>query len=118
VKTILIVDDELGNAEALGLLLEDEGFRVFYAYNGQEGLAQVAEVSPDLVLLDYMMPLMNGGEVARQLRQDETMKHIKIIMNSSLGEQKIRSYFDGYDAFIRKPCSFDELLATIRRLLV
>jgi CheY-like chemotaxis protein len=117
VKTILIVDDELGNAEALGLLLEDEGFRVLCAYNGQEGLAQVNEVLPDLVILDYMMPLMNGGEVARKLRENEATRHIKIIMNSSLTESSIHSYFPGYDAFIRKPYSFDDLLTTVHTLL-
>ncbi len=74
VKTVPIVDDELGNAEARGLLLEDEGFKVFCAYNGQEGLAQVAEVKPDLVILDYMMPLMNGSEVAQKLRETEAVR--------------------------------------------
>ncbi len=77
----------------------------------------MAEVSPNLVLLDFMMPLMKGGEVAQKLRTDPATQHIKIVMNSSLGEPSIRNYFADYDAFIRKPYNFDDLLAIIRRLL-
>jgi len=64
-----------------------------------------------------MMPLMNGGEVAQKLRADPATQHIKIVMNSSLGEPGIRNYFTDYEAFIRKPYNFDDLLAIIRRLI-
>lgn len=116
-KTILIVDDELGNAEALALLLADEGYRTHCAHNGREGLACVAADRPDLVLLDFMMPVMNGDEMAKALRASEATRTIKIVMNSSLNEAGVREYFSDYDAFLRKPFGLDELLRIVARLL-
>lgn len=116
-KTILVVDDELANAEVLGLILEEEGYRVFSAANGRQGLDRVAEVRPALVILDYMMPLMNGAEMGRALRASEHFRHIRILMNSSLTEHAVREHFDGYDAFLRKPYNIDVALETIRELL-
>ena len=67
-KTILVVDDELANADVLCLLLEEEGYRAHSAVNGREGLERLAEVRPQLVVLDYMMPVMDGAEM--RLRAD------------------------------------------------
>jgi CheY-like chemotaxis protein len=117
VKTILVVDDELANAEVLSLILEEEGYRVFCAANGRHGLERVAEVRPDLVILDYMMPIMNGAAMGIALRGNERTQHIKILMNSSLTEDAVRAHFGSYDAFLRKPYSVAAALALIRQLL-
>ena len=116
-KTILIVDDELGNAEVLSLILEEEGYRVHCAANGRHGLERVQEVRPDLVVLDFMMPIMDGAEMGVQLRQSPEHAHLKILMNSSLPEENVRRRFDGYDVFLRKPYGIDVALAVIARLL-
>lgn len=116
-KTILVVDDELGNAEVLALILRDEGYRVFCAGNGRDGLERVAEVLPDLVVLDDMMPIMNGEQMGRALRADPARIGIRIVLNSSLSEWVVRERFDGYDAYLRKPYAVNELLAVIADLL-
>jgi CheY-like chemotaxis protein len=113
VKTILVVDDEIANAEVLSLILEEEGYRVFCAANGRHGLERVAEVQPHLVVLDFMMPLLNGGEIGRSLRSAAATRHIRIVMNSSLPEAAVREHFDGYD----EPYNIDAALDIIRRLL-
>lgn len=116
-KTILVVDDELANAEVLSLILEEEGYRVFCASNGRQGLDRVAEVRPDLVVLDFMMPVMNGAEMGHALRASPATQHIRILMNSSLGEDAVRGHFYGYDHFLRKPYNIDVALEVIAQLL-
>jgi CheY-like chemotaxis protein len=117
VKTILVVDDELASAEVLSLILEEEGYRTFCASNGQQGLARARDVRPQLVILDYMMPLMNGAEMGEALRASADLGHVKILMNSSLPEESIREHFGKYDAFLRKPYNVDAALTLIARLL-
>src|SRR6202000_1337240 len=110
VKTILVVDDELGSAEVLSLILEEEGYRAFCAVNGQLALIQARDVVPDLVIVDYMMPLMNGAEIARALRAAPRCAGRKIILTSGLPEAAIRDQFDSYAAFLRKPFKVETLL--------
>jgi CheY-like chemotaxis protein len=117
VKTILVVDDELANAEVLSLILEEEGYRVFSAPNGRQGLEKVAEVRPDLVILDYMMPLMDGAEMGRALRASPQWNGVRIVINSSLPEAAVRQHFDGYDRYLRKPYDIELALQIIRDLL-
>jgi CheY-like chemotaxis protein len=117
VKTILVVDDELASAEVLSLILEEEGYRVFCAANGRQGLDRVGEVRPQLVILDYMMPIMDGAEMGKALRASEPFKGVRILMNSSMSEQAVRRHFDGYDAFLRKPYNVEHALQLIRHLL-
>ena len=116
-KTILVVDDELGSAEVLSLILEEEGYRAFCAVNGQLALIQARDVVPDLVIVDYMMPLMNGAEFTRALRADPQFAHTKIILNSGLPEGAIRDQFDGYDAFLRKPFRVERLLELVGQFI-
>lgn len=116
-KTILVVDDELGSAEVLSLILEEEGYRAFCAVNGRLGLAQAREVVPDLVIVDYMMPLMNGAEFVAALRADPRLAHTRVILNSGLPENAIREQFDGYDAFLRKPFKVEALLQLVRQFI-
>lgn len=116
-KTILVVDDEMASAEVLSLILEEEGYRVFTAANGRLGLERSAEVRPDLVILDFMMPVMNGAETGRALRMDRAMSGVRIVMQSALPEDVLHEHFDGYDAFLRKPYNVEMALETIRALL-
>lgn len=116
-KTILVVDDELAAAEALALILEDEGYRVFCASNGRLGLDRALELRPDLVIADLMMPVMNGADMATQLRGNPTTQKIHIVMNSALAEPQVRERFAGYDVFLRKPYTIDAMLEAVRRLL-
>lgn len=117
VKTVLVVDDELASAEVLSLILEEEGYRTFCAANGQQGLARVRDVRPDLVVLDYMMPIMNGAEMGAALRASADTRHIRILMNSSMPEDAVRTHFSKYDAFLRKPYNVDVALKLIATLL-
>lgn len=116
-KTILVVDDELGSAEVLGLILEEEGYRALCAVNGEQGLAKAREVIPDLVIVDFMMPLMDGAEFARALRADPRFEQTRIVLDSGVPESVVREQFDGYDAFLRKPFKIETLLDLLRRLL-
>jgi CheY-like chemotaxis protein len=116
-KTVLVVDDEMSNAEVLALILEEAGYRAFTAVNCQHGLERVAELRPDLVVLDFMMPVMDGAEMGRRLREDDATRGIAIVMNSSLEEDVVREHFTGYDAFLRKPYNVDLALQTIATLL-
>ncbi|HEX7688496.1 MAG TPA: response regulator [Burkholderiaceae bacterium] len=116
-KTILVVDDELGSAEVLSMILAEEGYRTFCAVNGALALAQARDVVPDLLIVDYMMPLMNGAELSRELRADPAFAHTKIILNSGLPEYAIREQFDGYDAFLRKPFKIEMLLQLVHELI-
>ena len=116
-KTILVVDDELGSAEVLSLLLEEEGYRASCAVNGRLALVQARDMVPDLVVVDYMMPLMNGAEFARALRADPQFAHTKIVLNSGLPEAAIRDQFEGYDAFLRKPFKVERLLELVEQFI-
>ena len=116
-KTILVVDDEVGSAEVLGLILEEEGYRAFGAVNGRLALEKAKEILPDLVVVDYMMPLMDGAEFVREMRRDSKLAHVKVVINSGLPEAAIRERFDAYDAFLRKPYTVDALLGLIGKLL-
>lgn len=115
-KTILVVDDELANAEALAQILQDEGYRVLSASNGRHGLDLLDGQTAELVIVDLMMPLMNGAEMGRQLRA-RNGGSVKILMSTSIGEDVVHRLFPDYDAFLRKPYTLDEMLGTVRRLL-
>lgn len=116
-KTILVVDDELGSAEVLSLILEEEGYKAYCAVNGRQALIQARDVVPDLVIVDYMMPLMNGVELSRELRADPQFVDTKIVLNSGLPEAAIHEQFDGYDAFLRKPFKVEALLELVQRFI-
>jgi CheY-like chemotaxis protein len=117
VKTIVVVDDELASAEVLSLILEEEGYRTFCAANGEQGLARVRDVRPQLVVLDFMMPIMNGAQMGAALRESRETRDIRIVMNSSMPEDAVRHHFSKYDAFLRKPYNVDVALRLIAGLL-
>ena len=116
-QTILVVDDELGAIEVVATVLEDEGFRVLSAANGRHGLEKLAEGPVDLAVIDFMMPLVDGAALGREMRAHPAYKNIPIIMMSAVGESVVRERFDGYTAFLRKPFRISALIDTVRRIL-
>ena len=118
-KTILVVDDD---PEILGMLdirLGKRGYHVISAADGEQALEQASKEKPSLVVLDVMMPRMNGWEVARALRQDPATHGIKIVMLTAIGAQmnEMTSPLYGVDAYLDKPFQFAELEKTIDELL-
>jgi CheY-like chemotaxis protein len=116
VKTLLVVDDEVGITDALHDLLSEEGFAVLTARNGKDGLKRIDEKRPDLILLDYMMPVMDGREVLLALQADAAYRDIPVIMMSAMPRSSIPADCKPA-AFLRKPFEIDRLLAEVSRLL-
>ncbi len=116
---ILIVEDERALVELLQYNFERSGYRVSVAFDGEQALAAIAEERPDLVLLDWMLPLTSGIEVCRQLRRQPQTANLPIIMLTARGEEgdRIRGLDAGADDYIAKPFSPTELLARIRAVL-
>ena len=117
--TVLLVEDEPAQQEVLTYNLEAEGFRVVRAGDGEEALVLVAESSPDLVVLDWMLPNLSGIEVCRQLKSRSETRAIPIIMLSARSEEidKVRGLETGADDYVSKPYSVVELMARVRAQL-
>jgi CheY-like chemotaxis protein len=111
-----VVDDEVGITDALNDLLSEEGFLVLVAGNGKEALARIAERRPDLILLDYMMPVMDGRELLLALQGDPVHRNIPVLMFSAIPRSSIPPDCKP-TVFLRKPFSIDRLLAEVSRLL-
>ena len=117
-KTIVVIDDEFSLAEVLSATLSDVGYRVYTAPNGRLGLDLMAEHHPDLVLLDYMMPLLDGPGVLRAMRADARFTGVPVVVMSSLPESRVRAKCSGYVAFLRKPFAIEALLSVVEKALV
>jgi two-component system cell cycle response regulator len=118
--TILLVDDNAQNLELLEVYLEDlPGARVVTATNGLEALAKVVEESPDLVLLDIMMPKMSGFEVCKRIKGDPKTRDVIVVMVTALNETSDieRAAECGTDDYVSKPIDRAALLALVRNLL-
>jgi two-component system alkaline phosphatase synthesis response regulator PhoP len=116
---ILIVDDELDTLLPLKRALEMEDFKVIEAQDGVAALEKVKAETPDLVLLDLMLPKLNGFEVCQRLKQDETTSSIPIIMLTAKSEtsDKIEGIGIGADDYVTKPFDLAELKARIKAVL-
>jgi CheY-like chemotaxis protein len=115
--TVLVVDDEFVIADLLETILTDEGYRVLTACNGKQALAKMADATPDLILLDFMMPILNGAGMLRAMAAAPAYQHIPVIMISSLNEEVIAQKCAGYAAFLRKPFRVAAVLNTVARVL-
>ena len=115
-KKILIVDDEADLVETIRFPLELEGFQVLAAYNGEEGLNQARSERPDLILLDLMLPKLDGYKICRLLKFDDRYKHIPIFMLTAKTQEKdkILGKETGADEYLTKPFDIDELIAKIK----
>ncbi|HEX7477223.1 MAG TPA: response regulator [Polyangiales bacterium] len=116
---ILIVDDDDANREVLAIILAHEGFLTAAADCGREALMAAAEQSPDLILLDVMMPDMSGYEVAMKLKGDPSTRHIVICMITALSDRatRLRALNAGADFFLSKPLDRGVLCAHVKSLL-
>jgi two-component system phosphate regulon response regulator PhoB len=116
---VLVVEDEEALATLLDYNLEKEGFRVERAADGEEGLLKVEEETPDLILLDWMLPKVSGVEVCRQLRARAETRRTPVLMLTARGEEsdKVRGLDTGADDYVVKPFAMTELTARIRALL-
>ena len=116
---ILVMEDEDALATLLQYNLEKEGYRVVIAADGDEGMLQIDETLPDLVLLDWMLPGLSGIEVCRRIRGKSETRNLPIIMLTARGEEsdRIRGLDTGADDYLTKPFSMIELIARIRAVL-
>jgi len=116
---ILIVDDAEDTVELLKKRFRAEGYDTAEAYNGEEALKKVPEYDPDLIVLDIMMPKIDGYEVCQRLKADEKTRYIPILMLTAKGEveHKVKGLDIGADDYMAKPFDYKELSARIRSLL-
>ncbi len=127
-KKVLIVDDEMDMRIFMSALFDTSGFKAFTAKNGQEGVQKAAEIRPDLVLLDVMMPGEGGVTMYRELRTNETFRGVPVIMLSAVAEESFAHYLrmlnarletpvPDPDAYLEKPPDPDQVLAVARNLI-
>ncbi|MGE5170018.1 MAG: response regulator transcription factor [Rudaea sp.] len=118
-KRILIVDDEPNIVIALEFLMRQNGFDVRVARNGEEALAAVADFRPDLVLLDVMMPVKDGYQVAQKIRANPEFRGLKIVMLTAKGRDTeiSKGMAVGADAYVTKPFSTLDLVAQVKQML-
>ena len=101
--TVLVADDEFGIARLLEDVLTDEGYRVVLAANGRQALERMAPDPPNLVLADYMMPVMDGAGLLQAMAADARFRDIPVVLMSSIPEQTVAERCSGYVRFVRKP---------------
>ena len=115
--TVLVVDDEFGIVEVITAVLEEEGHHVIAAVNGRQGLERLGEAAVDLVLLDFMMPILDGPAMLRAMQADAALRSIPVVIMTSLDEARVRRECAGYAAYLRKPFLIGRLPPLLDRLL-
>ena len=115
--TVLVVDDEFGIAELFDAILTDEGHQVLTAINGRHGLELLAQKQPDLMFLDYMMPVMDGAAMLGAMAADPALPTIPVVMMSSMPEAMVAERCSGYATFLRKPFKIGQVIALVERFL-
>jgi signal transduction histidine kinase len=115
----LIVDDAVDTVELLKKRFRSEGYDTEEAYNGEEGLKKVEEYNPDLIVLDVMMPKLDGYQVCQRLKTNENTKYIPVLMLTAKGEveNKVKGLEIGADDYLAKPFDYKELSARVKSLL-
>jgi pilus assembly protein CpaE len=118
-EKILVVDDDLDTLKLVGMMLERQGFNILAASNGQQALNLARSEKPDLIILDLMMPDIDGIQVARQLRSDPTTQNILILMFTAKSQldEKVEGFDAGADDYLTKPIQPRELIAHVRAVL-
>ena len=118
-KKILIVDDEMDLVETVRFPLEMEGYHVLVSYNGEDALNQARKENPDLILLDLMLPKLDGYKVCRLLKFDDRYKHIPILMLTAKFQEKdkVLGMETGANEYITKPLEMDDLLKKVKAYL-
>lgn len=113
--SVLVVDDEFGITEVLDALLTDSGHQVHRAINGRQGLDVVQQHIPDIILLDMMMPLLDGPGMLRALRNDPRTQKVPVVLMSGLPREKVEEMTTGleFQKLLHKPFRADEVLDTI-----
>jgi CheY-like chemotaxis protein len=114
---VLVVDDEVGIANLLSDVLSDEGHRVLVAANGHEALKRAEEERPDLVITDFMMPVMDGAQLIKAMAEHPDLKGVPVFLISSVPEAAIRDKCSGYAVFIRKPFRIYDVVERVIRAL-
>ena len=116
-KKILFADDDVNLIEVLQLKFKSAGYDTVEAYDGEEALIKMRAEKPDLVVMDITMPKMNGYTLVREMKSDETLKRIPIIVLS--GKDTMQDIFEieGVETYLVKPFEFDDLLAKVKEKL-
>lgn len=114
---VLIVDDEFGIAKLLEEVLDDEGHHSILATNGRHGFEKAVESRPDLVITDFMMPIMDGAALIEAMSNDPNLCSVPIILMSSMPETALAVRCSGYVSFLRKPFKILEVIHLVERIL-
>ncbi|RKZ68950.1 MAG: two-component system response regulator [Gammaproteobacteria bacterium] len=118
-KTVLVVDDEVNIVTSLEYVMKDAGFDVATAYDGEEALAKIAEIVPDLVILDVMMPKLSGFEVCEKVRANPLWESVIIVMLTAKGRdsEREKGLSLGANDYLTKPFSTHDIVKRVKELL-
>jgi len=118
-ETVIIIDDNTTNCELCQMCLELEQFRVHIAENGEYGLQIVRQIIPDVILLDIMMPVMDGFQILEKIKSDPATADIPVLVHSVRNETPavVKALQMGANDFLKKPFDVDELIARVRKLI-
>jgi CheY-like chemotaxis protein len=116
-RTILIVDDEWALAEVLSAILRDEGYATLIAGNGREAEALLKSERIDLVVADFLMPIMDAPELVAWIKHEPALSNLPVIVMTSLPESAVRARIPDFAAYLQKPFMIDEIAEAVLRLL-